>query len=250
MDWNSSALWGIIGLIGGFVISFIFYKISTKNKKIVYTKNSQTLITDNLSKINDLNITYQNKPIKNLTTSTVCIKSIGKDTIEMNDFGKATPLCIKTDGEFLLQSDIVSTITNNSNINNMMLPILKDSDTILLEFDYLAQGDSITFVLLHTGTLSIAGKLKSGTLLDNTAFNKINNVLDIISYICCGFLIFLAIIMYIIFSGVDGTFINIGNFLINLLFGIILVNYCKKIFKKFINVEISLRDSDNNQINF
>ncbi len=30
MDWNSSALWGIIGLIGGFLFSFIFDKLSTK----------------------------------------------------------------------------------------------------------------------------------------------------------------------------------------------------------------------------
>ena len=28
MDWNSSAFWGIIGLIGGFIVSFIFYKLT------------------------------------------------------------------------------------------------------------------------------------------------------------------------------------------------------------------------------
>lgn len=38
MDWNSSALWGIIGLIGGFIVSFIFYKISNKNKKLYIPK--------------------------------------------------------------------------------------------------------------------------------------------------------------------------------------------------------------------
>lgn len=111
MDWNSSALWGIIGLIGGFIISFIFYKISNKNKKIIYTKNSQTLITNNLSEIDGLNITYKSQPIMNLTSTTVIIKSIGKDIISMNDFGKATPFCITTTGKFLLQDDIISTIT-------------------------------------------------------------------------------------------------------------------------------------------
>lgn len=58
MNWNSSALWGIIGLIGGFITSFTFHKINYKSKKIIYTKNSQILITDAISKIKGLNITY------------------------------------------------------------------------------------------------------------------------------------------------------------------------------------------------
>ena len=76
MDWDSSALWGIIGLIGGFLFSFIFYKLSTKSKKIVYNKKSQNLITNNTSKINGLNITYENKPIEELTSTTIIIKSV------------------------------------------------------------------------------------------------------------------------------------------------------------------------------
>lgn len=247
MNWESSALWGIIGLIGGFIISFIFYKIGNKNKKIVYTKNSQTLITNNLSEIKGLNITYQNQPIKNLTSTTITIKSVGKDIINTNDFGKATPFCIKTTGNFLFQ-DINSIVTSNSNPDNLIEPIIKDNNTMLLDFDYLSQGDEITLILLHTETINIDGKLKNGILLNNDLFDKINSIMDIITYIGCGLLLLLISFVYIILRGANGTLISIGNFLINLFLGVILINYFKKLFSGLNNIEINLRDSDNTNI--
>lgn len=50
------------------------------------------------------------------------------------------------------------------------------------------------------------------------------------------------------FKGADGTLISAGNFLLNLLLGIILINYFKKIFNGLNNIEINLRDSDNTNI--
>lgn len=248
MDWNSSALWGILGLIGGFFFSFIFYKIGTKNKKIIYTKNSQTLITNNLSEINGLDITYLNKPIKNLISTTVIIKSIGKDIINMTDFGKATPFCIKTTGEFLFQNNIGSTIIKNSNPNNLLKLVAKDHKTLLLDFDYLSQNDEITFVFLHTEPINVEGKLKTGSLINNNIFKRVNNILDIITYVCTGLLIIFISLGHIALSGLDGTIINMGNFLINLLMGIILINYFKKTFDKFANIELSITGSDNSNI--
>ena len=247
MDWNSSALWGIIGLFGGFIVSLIFYKLSTKNKKIVYNKKSQNLITNSTSNISGLNITYENKPIKELTTTTLIIKSVGKDIINKDDFGKANPLCIKTTGEFLFQ-DINSIITNNSNPDNLIKPIVKDDKTILLDFDYFSQGDEITFVLLHTETTNIDGRLKNGAILNNDLFDKINTMSNIITYIVCSLLILFVGLLYIALEGPNGTLISIGNFLINLLLGIALINYFKKLFKGLSNIEINLQDSDNTNI--
>lgn len=44
MDWNSSALWGIIGLIGGIVISAFFYFLGIKRK--FYYRNNPHLKYD------------------------------------------------------------------------------------------------------------------------------------------------------------------------------------------------------------
>lgn len=188
MDWNSSALWGIIGLIGGFFFSFVFYILSNKNKKIEYIKNSQILIANNLSEIEGLAITYQNQPIKNLTSTTITMTSVGKDIINMNDFGKATPLCIKTTGKFFLQSDINSIIFKNSNSKNLLTPIVENETTILLNFDYLSKQDEIVFIILHTEDIYIDGKLKSGSILyknnnKNSSFFSLKNVYWLIGFI-------------------------------------------------------------------
>lgn len=168
----------------------------------------------------------------------------------MKDFGQATPMCLKTNGKFLLQSNIDSVMTNNSNPNNLMKPYLKDDATLLLEFDYLSQGDTITFTLFHTEKISVEGKLKAGSFIDNNLSKRINNILDAILYICCSILICLIILGNLLFKGVDGMLINIGNFLINLLMGVLLINYFKKISTQINPVTITINESDNNNIRF
>lgn len=168
MDWNSSALWGIIGLIGGIIVSFIFYILSQKKKKLTFAKFSQVLITDNISEIDGLAITFSNKQIKNLISTTIKFESTGKDIIEMKDFATSSPLTIKTTGEFLLQDDITSILTNNSNPNNSLIPIKINNSEIKLQFDYISPNDTIFFTILHTEQLSVEGILKTGSLIDNT----------------------------------------------------------------------------------
>lgn len=227
MAWNSSALWGIVGIIGGAVVSFIFYIYGNKVKRIVYTVNSQVLITDNLSSIAGLNIIYQNKTINNLTSTTINFKSIGKDTVEMHDFGQATPLCIKTTGEFLLQSDIDSIVASNSNPNNLLKPILMDDKTIELEFDYFSKGDAITFTILHTGAISVVGKLKDGKVLDNNAYEKFNHISNIVAYVSLGIALIVVAFLYVLFNGVGNVFVDIGRYVGSLLLGMVLISFYK-----------------------
>lgn len=232
MDWNSSALWGIIGLFGGFLCSFIFYKLSDKTKRLTYSINSQTLITNNLSEIEGVSITFGNQPIDNLVTTTITLKSVGKDTVEMKDFGRAKPLCFKTIGEFLLQDNIDSTIAKNSRPDNLMKPKLDGNNTILLEYDYLSQGDTIIFTLLHTGEISLEGKLKTGTLLKSDLFQRITNITETISNIFIILMMFIALFFYIGISGLEGTFRASGSFVIYLMLGICLIDYYYNKLKK------------------
>lgn len=235
MDWNSSAFWGIIGLIGGFIVSFIFYKLSNKNKKILYTKNSQILVTNTLSEINGLNITYENYPIKDLTSTTITIKSVGKDIINMEDFGKATPFCIKTTEKFFLQSNINSIINKNSNPNNLIHPVVKDEATILLNFDYLSKEDEIVFVLLHTGTIDVDGKLKSGILLNKNSSKKFDIFLPSDLYWA---LIYISIIGQIALYDLEVTLANILENVLNFIFylglGLLLIYRLKDILSHII----------------
>ena len=69
MDWNSSLLWGIIGLVGGFLISLLFFTLSKKQRKLSYSISTTPIIIKKITKISGLAITYKNQSIDNLSTS-------------------------------------------------------------------------------------------------------------------------------------------------------------------------------------
>lgn len=243
MDLNSSVLWGIIGLIGGFTTSLIFYKIGLKSKKLVYSIKSQVLITDNLSKIDGLKVLFFDKPITNLSTTTISIKSIGKDIVEMTDFAKSSPLYINTDGEFLLKDNIESTLTNNSNPLNMAKPIIISPSEIAVEYDYFSKNDTITFTVLHTGNLNVTGKIKNGLLIKDDLDSKRNFIISIISYVLLVVCSALVIFMYFVATDINSTIVRIINFGLNLLIGILIIGYGKKVFKENFGNNIDINNS-------
>ena len=232
MDWNSSILWGFIGLIGGFSTSFFFYKLSVKSKKMIYSIKSDILVTDNISKIDGLRILFHNKPITNLSSTTVTLKSIGKDIVEMKDFAKASPLYIETDGEFLLTNNIESAITNNSNPLNQAKPITINPSKIAIEYDYFSRNDTIIFTFFHTGILNVSGKLKNGILISDEKNTKKNIILNTLSDAALTIFIAFIAIIDLINNGIDHYFTNVINCLFNLCIGILLVDYGKKVFQK------------------
>lgn len=228
MDWNSSALWGIIGLVGGVIVSFIFHKIGLERKKLIYTIDSKALITNNLSDINGLNITYNSHQIKNLVSTTLNIKSTGKDIIEMNDFAKSSPLCIKTDGKFLFKDNINSSITKNTNsTNNITLSITDNDTTIQLVYDYFKRNDIITINLLHTGKITVDGVLKKGTVTHSNSIDK-KNISDFINILGLTLGILFIIIVALLENGFGYFITQYMNLLFNMLLGIFFIDFYHK----------------------
>lgn len=225
MKFDSSALWGVLGLLGSFFITFIFYFIGNKTKKLIYTINSQLLITNKLSEIQGLNITYGDQIIDNLTSTTINIKSIGKDNINTDDFAKANPLSIVTDGVFLFQNDIQSALTHNSNISNCVtLNISDDSTKILIDYDYFSKNSLITLNLLHTGQLTVHGTMKKGKLSSSNSINK-RNISDMLNTIGLTFGIVFIIIYSLIVNGYNFFITQSIIFLYNMLLGILLIDF-------------------------
>ena len=146
---------------------------------------------------------YQNNPIKDLTTTTINIKSIGKDNIEMKDFAKNSPLCIKTSGQFLFKDNIESSLTYNSNpINSIKLNITEDFSTVQLDYDYFKKDNLITFTFLHTGELTISGDLKKGNISQTNTTNK-KSIGDIINIVCITLGIFWIVAFGLVISGFE-----------------------------------------------
>lgn len=217
----SGAFWGIAGILA----TVFFYKIGEKTKKLNYTVSSQPLITKNISQIEGLNITLYDEPIDSLTSTTIKIQSVGKDNIEMTDFAKAEPLSIKVDGKFILNNDKDSILTYNSNDSNTIDFDVIDNTCIQLTYDFFSYYDEIHLTLLHTGNISVGGKLKKGKIRQVDLIKKKGYISDIISIF--GYVIGLLVVILICFveKGI-GFFASLGLILFfNIILGVTLIDY-------------------------
>lgn len=227
MDFGT--LIGILIGILGIIITIYTFKRSEKQKRIIFTKYSQTLITDYVTKIHGLNIIYSDKPIKNLISTTIKIKSIGKDTIEMDDFIKTTPLSIKTDGQFLFIGDVNDTFTYDTKSSNQIkLNVNSDSSILKLEYDCIKHNDIITFKLLHTGNnITVDGELKKGNISQSNSIDK-KSISDIITIIGLTIGILFIVACGLLISGFEFYIKQCLTLLFNTCLGIILIDFYNK----------------------
>ena len=172
MDWNSSLLWGIIGLVGGFLISLLFFTLSKKQRKLSYSISTTPIIIKKITKISGLAITYKNQSIDNLSTSYLKIKNIGNDTLELTDFPELNKLSITTSGVFLINSISELEITKSNKFMKME-PSLISSNKIELSFDYFDPKNEISFSIFHTGDIKVCGSIKNGKIINDTQIEKI-----------------------------------------------------------------------------
>ena len=184
-------LGGIIGTflgVLGIVFAFVFYFKGKRKKKLIYNTESTVLISENLSSYENLRISYNDKEITTLNSTTIKIKNIGNDIIEPNDFVPSTPIIIKVNGSFLLQDPTKYKI-QRKNYKNIVSLEKKKENEIKVNFDFLKPKDEIQITVLHTGEVSISGDLKQGTVknysskkYETTNLNVIDDDLDYSKY--------------------------------------------------------------------
>lgn len=224
VNWDSNLLWGILGLIGGGLTSFTFFILSNKTKRVVYQIKSNPLISDKLSQIMGLKITFMNEEIPNLISSTVIVANGGSDILELDDFADLSPLSIQTDGIFLVYDNVNSFITSVSNTTSGTNLRQTSSSEIQIHFDYWSKNDSNLFTFLHTGNLSLSGTLKKGKIIESVVFNKKKNfysiVLVINGIILCTIWIFV--------QGLMGGMNTFFNLFLNIILGYVLIDYAYK----------------------
>ena len=227
MNWDFTSILSIILGIASIIISIIIYKLGNNYKRILYTKQSKILITENIGGIDNLKIIYYESLINDLSYTTVKIKSSGKDYIEMNDF--IEPLCLKTDGEFFV-NNIETILSNNSRPSNHIECIFVDQSTIQLNFKILKYKDLITLNIYHTGNLELTGELKKGEIINSNSINKksLSDIFTIIGTILGIFCIVLATLFENGFGFYMGTAFEL---LCNVAVGIILIDYYHKYYK-------------------
>lgn len=174
MKIDFSTLIGIFLSIFGVVVSIFSYIKTKKTKKIAVNSESTILISETLSKYENLKILYNDENIKSLTSTIVRIKNIGSDIVEPDDLVPSCPLTINTTKKFLLE-DTSQYKISTSNTKNIVKLTKIDSMSLQISFDFLNPKDEIQITLLHTGDISVDGDLKSNPIKNYTKKKYENN---------------------------------------------------------------------------
>lgn len=181
MFWESSALWGIIGLIGGFLVSTLFHFINKRKRKISYSIITSPIIVNKISKITDLVIKYKNKDIDNLSISKITLKNAGNEILKSTDFAELNKLSLTTNGQFLIDSSNDLEIVSSNPYIKADINLIS-SNKIEIEFDFLESKNTITCSIFHTGDVTVCGSIIGGRLISNDV-NTVNSEQDIIKQI-------------------------------------------------------------------
>lgn len=161
----------IIGLAGLFlavfsiVLAIIFYRRSQRFKEPCWAIKNIVLIEGYSTKISDLEVTYKDQRIENLSVSRIVIWNEGKETIDGKDIAQANPLRISTlDDVHILDAKVIATNNPSSQFD-----VLDDEKVALLKFDYIDHKQGGVLQLVHTGNKStdliLEGDIKGAKLL-------------------------------------------------------------------------------------
>ena len=154
--WIADNITGIlIGLVTSIVVSlfvaYLFHRANKRPKKITYTIDTQPLVakmvTDTISGIPGLAVTYENEPVTNLSATTICFTNTGNGTIHpREDFATEAPLIIETDGKILAYD---MTMTGDKTKTRLFLEGC-NNNKIRVDFEYWKVGTKTKLVLFHT----------------------------------------------------------------------------------------------------
>lgn len=144
------------------ILAVIFFIKSRRSKEPRYAIRSTNLIRDFTSRLEALEMTYAGKRISNLTVTKLLFWNNGKDTINGRDIASADPLMVKVKDEYkILDSSLLYT---KNDANQFSIRHSDDGSHVLIQFDYLDQGEGGVIQLLHTGKSSgdieVCGSIK------------------------------------------------------------------------------------------
>jgi hypothetical protein len=125
-------------------------------------EKANNLIQDNVSKFSGVEITYKNRKVMSLTISKIVFWNSGQETISRNDLVKLNPLQIRgIEDTIILSGDILAT---SSPSNKFTLEFKPKNNQILMDFDYLDNGQGAVLQIVHTGAqenaLDVLGDIK------------------------------------------------------------------------------------------
>lgn len=160
-QFDSSAFWGIAGILAGVVVAIFFFYIGMNKKILEYQITSTPLISEKMSRIPGINITIHEQPVKSLVSTAIKFTNVGNQTLVSSDFASQDPLGIPLIGH-LYSYDVTA---DNKNLMSLLKFI--DGKGIDIEFEFLKPKQSFTVTILHDGKVGVFGELKTGEIRRN-----------------------------------------------------------------------------------
>ena len=154
--WESSAFWGIAGIVVGFLGSTIYYFVGKERYSMKHQITTKQIVTKEITNIPEVKVSFDDRVIEELTESTIKFVNSGNQIITPHDYAAKEPLGVHISGHLYKYS----TSAENSNSVPEIKPFGKNKYKI--EFDFLKPKQSFSIVMFHDGNITIFGDLIEG----------------------------------------------------------------------------------------
>ena len=150
---------GLIGAIASSIsvpLAIILYIKNRQKQKMLYSFETNVLISNFASKYRDIKIFHNEKEIENLFVAKIYLWNAGNKVINCNDIATREPVCIQMHENLdVLNCEIISM---SNSVNNAEIDTT--SERINLKFDYFAKNDGVIIQVLYTGKVDDIRKLR------------------------------------------------------------------------------------------
>lgn len=151
---------GWAATIAALILCIIFYNLQKKRRVISYSYQTNLLVSDKLSEVDDLNIIYKGKAIEKLSITSIEIVNSGNALIEDDDIYPQQKLKIESEDNVLFaKRTFQSSETIESDVE------LQEKE-IIIKFKALEKKEKIIINIYHTGNpetkFNVTGKIKDG----------------------------------------------------------------------------------------
>lgn len=167
--------------LGPAVISIIlciyFYIKAKKVKQPTYAVRTIRLIEPKIKNIGNINISYLENKIENLSVSKIALWNSGRDTIDYTDVAKNDNLKIIIDSQYRILD--CSILFQKNKANSFTVEISNDGKAVAINFDYFDCNEGVILQVFHTGNssnnISLIGRIKSVNRIKRKGEQKRNN---------------------------------------------------------------------------
>lgn len=159
------------------ILCICFYIKAKKVKQPTYAVRTIRLIEPKIKNIGNINISYLENKIENLSVSKIALWNSGRDTIDYTDVAKNDNLKIIIDSQYRILD--CSILFQKNKANSFTVEISNDGKAVAINFDYFDCNEGVILQVFHTGNssnnISLIGRIKSVNRIKRKGEQKRNN---------------------------------------------------------------------------